>query len=1316
MEIIVGLKWVEKMKKRIFLSVFLFSLVYIIASGNIYYFSSIHGDDSNDGTSISAPWKSMDKLQQLITTLSAGDIVRFEKGSEWDLVKLDFDNLSATENNQILFSTYGQGAKPRFKGSKITGSFIRNGNIWRIQDHDLPDYVVDGARLIPFLYINNQAFEVSRYPDTDYLYTSTTDVDYYLEDSGESWKTNQWVNGLVAARVLNWKWYTRRINSNTSTRLDFDNFGSDYESSSTAYLIRNHIDACNLEGEWAQQNDTLWVYYSADLNSKKVEIPVIDIIFSIKNSRYIKFEGLQVERSNLFNIYVEGSDIEIVDCIISDAGGGLISTKENSGVKINGNNFSRGRRGGIFLEKSHGEVNHNTFKNMAFSGAANTEKPFGACVMNWYCDDVTSIDHNVMDSINLGYHGHWSNAENFISNNYITNFGITTRDCAAIYLGSDWTAFTKNINNNILINALNKFVHGIYIDYSSNNIKADSNTIANTNIAIFIHASKNNEITNTNIVNPAKEMSSPGWNQTIRLDEHIFNHGATDVSPVTSNVIRFNNIVLGQTPDETAIMYFNVINDKHSNYIDNNRYFNPFGSHTDIMISGEDYSSYSTYDFNDWKNTSGFDSQSELNPTNWTFQSVSGINEDDFVTLLFNPTDKDSIFDLRNYEAEFIDIYGNLLNESVLVPPYYSSILFYKQKYETTNAPPIINDQTFQIADTVSEGFQVGRIIANDINTFQTLSYQLTNGNNNEAFILQDQNLLVVNNANPINADSNFQLTVTVTDNASTPLTASAIITVNVNHIDQNTNDPVEVINNAPVVTDQEFIIYESHEVQNSIGVFTAWDQDLNQKLTYSIVAGNAEELFIIDSYSGEIMIANTNTLNFEDSKDHYLTIMVKDDAIDSKYAFGTAHIKLISENNTFYIDPTISNNVYEDGTIEYPFNSWNDVTWKEGGYYFQKSGTKAIEDNITFAANNVTIGAYGNGLLPVIQSNTNLYVLKGFDKSNITIKNLHISATEAQSCIYFLGDLCENIKIENCIFDGAENGVRVASGKKITFKYNTFRVENEGIYSSALENEIYYNIFKGIQVAVNILGNTSKAKIANNIFYNNRKGVFTSYAELELYNNIFYFANTGDQALINNSSNVITDHNIYYPEQEGFVEIAQKKYNNLSDLQQDHKLDVNSFVADPQFVDIYNDNFNVRTSSPAIDAGINVGIIKDYYGFQVPFGDAPDIGISEIISERDPYNISGIAEQIIHDLELFPNPSAGIVNIIFDKPGHEFAQPFLKVINMVGQVVISERVTNFDENSLDYSIDLSDHPNGFYHIILQIGNKVFTEPIIINH
>ena len=113
--------------------------------------------------------------------------------------------------------------------------------------------------------------------------------------------------------------------------------------------------------------------------------------------------------------------------------------------------------------------------------------------------------------------------------------------------------------------------------------------------------------------------------------------------------------------------------------------------------------------------------------------------------------------------------------------------------------------------------------------------------------------------------------------------------------------------------------------------------------------------------------------------------------------------------------------------------------------------------------------------------------------------------------------------------------------------------------------------------------------------------------------NNIFYKP-TGRHILESPSStNMLYNYNLYYPDTaKSFYVGADKTFALWKAI--DSVRDNNSPVpADPLFISATN--FRLQVTSPARDAGTDVGLASDFLGNSVPFGSAPDIGAYEYIS-----------------------------------------------------------------------------------------------------
>lgn len=113
-----------------------------------------------------------------------------------------------------------------------------------------------------------------------------------------------------------------------------------------------------------------------------------------------------------------------------------------------------------------------------------------------------------------------------------------------------------------------------------------------------------------------------------------------------------------------------------------------------------------------------------------------------------------------------------------------------------TNSDPVVDDQTFSIAENEPNATVVGTVVATDSDAGQTLTYAITAGNGNApgVFAIDNNGQLTVNDSTQLDFETTqqYQLTVQVTDDGSPAGSDTATITINVTDVDE--------INDAPVV------------------------------------------------------------------------------------------------------------------------------------------------------------------------------------------------------------------------------------------------------------------------------------------------------------------------------------------------------------------------------------------------------------------------------------------------------------------------------------------------------------------------------------
>ena len=111
--IIIPWQGAQRCAPTILLSLFLLALP---ARAATYYVDFSGGNDSNNGTSLSAPWKTIAKVNS--STFQPGDSILFKSGEMWR-EQLNVPSSGAV-GQPIIFGAYGSGAQPVITGSSVT--------------------------------------------------------------------------------------------------------------------------------------------------------------------------------------------------------------------------------------------------------------------------------------------------------------------------------------------------------------------------------------------------------------------------------------------------------------------------------------------------------------------------------------------------------------------------------------------------------------------------------------------------------------------------------------------------------------------------------------------------------------------------------------------------------------------------------------------------------------------------------------------------------------------------------------------------------------------------------------------------------------------------------------------------------------------------------------------------------------------------------------------------------------------------------------------------------------------------------------------
>lgn len=257
-------------------------------------------------------------------------------------------------------------------------------------------------------------------------------------------------------------------------------------------------------------------------------------------------------------------------------------------------------------------------------------------------------------------------------------------------------------------------------------------------------------------------------------------------------------------------------------------------------------------------------------------------------------------------------------------------------------------------------------------------------------------------------------------------------------------------------------------------------------------------------------------------------------------------------------------------------------------------------DSNVFFGNNANSNGSYGIqtdwGIRDTIINNTaNSNGLDGiylYNSSATTIKNNTVK-----------NNLYTGIRVRHRADNNTVTGNAIESNP-----YGIYLSENSS--NTLTNNIINSNTSDGIH-----LDSSSSNTIANNTFY----GTLPQFALAQINNstgalfknNIVY---NGKYVSVGNGSQTDSEYNYndYYGGSGNYFNWIGTDYRTFADWKTNSGQDADSLNSDPEFVNAGTD-FHLQ-SSPCIDAGVEVGLTKDYEGTSRPQGSAPDIGAYELI------------------------------------------------------------------------------------------------------
>lgn len=494
-------------------------LTSMLFAQNVNYFLADNGSDSNNGTSVNSPFKTIRKLNTIV--LEAGSTVYFKKG---DTFKGELKiTASGSKGKPITFDAYGVGNAPVISGTvPVTGWRQVKSNMWEATLIQAPEFVTG-------LYKGSVSLPLGRFPNlksanSGYLTVRSHIGRTSLTGENAINKSN-WVGGEVVYKPEQWVIERGTITAQTDSTLTFNGKNASYDvKDKWGFFIQNHPATLDLEGEWCYDKSTskITLYSTQNPTGTPIDAAVYDGIH-LNNVRFVTIKNIKIASTLHHAILAENiSNVVIENNVIENAGengitvvgpgqnltikNNIINTAYNNGVDVNGPSSF------VFTD--------NILKNIGLipgRGKGKDLQYFAVLYINPTNAGQALIQNNTIDSI--AYCGiRFQSSHIIIRHNVISNFNLIKTDGGAIYTFNNTAKKQKPyidqyIDSNVVSNGHVSFEgtsgkypesnsNGVYLDFGSQNVHVLGNTIFNCpSSAIYLIGTNHIDIQNNNCYN-----------------------------------------------------------------------------------------------------------------------------------------------------------------------------------------------------------------------------------------------------------------------------------------------------------------------------------------------------------------------------------------------------------------------------------------------------------------------------------------------------------------------------------------------------------------------------------------------------------------------------------------------------------------------------------------------------------------------------------------------------------------------------------------------------------------------------------------------
>ncbi|KAA9039313.1 T9SS type A sorting domain-containing protein [Ginsengibacter hankyongi] len=671
------------MKSKLLLVVF--TTLCFAANATTYYISA-SGNDANNGTSTSTPWKSLNKLNSYFSLLLPGDNILFNRGDVF------YGNITVNASGKaglpLTISAYGTGANPVITGfTNVTAWTNLGGNIWESTN------AISTLSTCNMVVINGVNTPMGRWPNTGWLTYESFSSSTSITSSSLNSSAINWTGATAVIKKERYIFTKPTITSATGGTLNFASDGHNGRAN-WGFFIQNDSRTLDMQNEWYYNPSTKKIRVYSTSIPVKVQLAGVEALVTAINVSYIAFDGIDFTGANTEAFYVGNfANCKIINCSFNfnfQALQGKALGGSSANLLINNNTFNHTNNNCIEYgtEFTNSTVTNNTIKNTSvFEGMMGSgQSGWGISVTS----SNTLIENNEVDTsgyIAIGFNC-TDNSPNRVKNNYVNYFCFLKDDGGGIYSGNaqknqiiDSNIIVNGIGNNTGTTSTNFSAVGIYCDDNSSGFYLRNNTVANCNTGIYLHNANNIAVTYNNIYDCGLGLFVSNDNISF-FTTNIYSHQNTIIAKTTGADF---------TPQDQRTVCFATIHTSGNDIrnfgdIDSNYYARPIDDNLTIR-----YTLYGAAD-NDanltmWQTYSGFDVHSHKSP-----KTITDLND-----LLFSYNSR-LVNNTSTLNATYIDVKNISYPGTITLPPYSSAVLI--KNGATINQPPLANagqDQTITL-------------------------------------------------------------------------------------------------------------------------------------------------------------------------------------------------------------------------------------------------------------------------------------------------------------------------------------------------------------------------------------------------------------------------------------------------------------------------------------------------------------------------------------------------------------------------------------------------------------------------------------------